>query len=527
MRAKKSVSLGLIAALLALTSCSACNGILEASGLNDPANVSMPPPSPTPEIYRPLVNKAVDANEAGHYDEARQRYNDIIGKDPTSAEADFCRAEIARIDSKYQEAIKYFDVALAKNPRLETAYNDRGNAYRCLGLEDKAISDYSVAMLLGPGPVHWLCRAHSYLAKKEFFKAMQDATVAINKDKNYAVAYEARGEAWEGLKNLQAAQVDFDKSIEVSQNSPRFLCCRGQFYLRHDKLELARADLAAAANEAKSDGDYYYWLGQAHLALQDLEKAKADFTRYKELSLEAHLADEVETADRWLTRVQTYQYDLTHKPEEHKYQWAIACSAQLFSQNHDGLWSLSGDEPTEANIQSEKKLLLDWWDISSREELLKLLESQLQYGHNSSWQAHRAALKQVNPVESLIALLHDSDNAAQVPVRLDLVRQYGEKFGDRGLLAWDLCRYISLCRWGYRVGWLSEEEAYERIMPVARRLQANYSSWQMGNEYLIGRHFWNAELYEADREKSEEILGHLLKWPKGPWVSLSWNTKLD
>lgn len=266
MRTVKSVSLGLIAALLSLMSCSACTGILDPSRLNDPSYVSMPPPSPTPEIYRPLVNKAVDANEAGHYDEARQRYNDIIAKDPTSAEADFCRAEIARIDSKYQEAIKYFDAALAKNPRLETAYNDRGNAYGCLGLEDKAISDYSVAMLLGPGPVHWLCRARSYLAKKEFFKAMQDATVAINKDKNYASAYEARGEAWEGLQNLQAAKVDFDKAIEINQNRPRFLSCRGRFYLRHDKPDLARADLAAAAAEAKTDGDYYYWLGQADMA---------------------------------------------------------------------------------------------------------------------------------------------------------------------------------------------------------------------------------------------------------------------
>ena len=208
MPRKTSSPLGYLLAAAMLTSCTSGTNSTSEISMKDPASVSMPPPSPTPELYRPLVNKAVDANEAGQYDEARRRYNEIIAKDPTGAEADYCRGELALMDDKYQQAVNCFTAALAKNPRLETAYNDRGNAYRHLGDENKAISDYSVAMLLGPGPVHWVCRARSYLAKKDYYKAMQDATTAINKDRNYSPAYAARAEAWVGLNNSEQAQID-------------------------------------------------------------------------------------------------------------------------------------------------------------------------------------------------------------------------------------------------------------------------------------------------------------------------------
>ncbi|HNH74151.1 MAG TPA: hypothetical protein PLF23_10270, partial [Candidatus Obscuribacter sp.] len=76
---------------LGLAACASHGGLKS----NDPAAVVMPPPSPTPEIYRPLVNLAVDANETGHPEEAKRRYREIIAEDPSSPEAQYCRGEIA------------------------------------------------------------------------------------------------------------------------------------------------------------------------------------------------------------------------------------------------------------------------------------------------------------------------------------------------------------------------------------------------------------------------------------------------
>lgn len=488
----------------------------------------MPPPSPTPEIYRPLVNKAVDANETGNKEEARKIYQEIIAKDPQSAEADFCRAEIALMDDKYEEAVELFTAALKKNPRLETAYNDRGNAYRRLDKTDLAISDYSTAMLLGPGPVHWVCRSRSYLKQKEYFKAMQDATTAINKNRNYDNAYEARGEAWVGLNNPAAAKVDFDKAIEVTKDKPSYLFSRGWFYLKQSKPLEARRDFLAAIEAKPDEGDNYYWLGEAEIDLDNLDGAEKAFTKYRDLCAKANQKDDVNTANNWLDQVRTNKYDLSHKPLDPKYQWATACSAQLFSQNDCGLWSLSGEEPTEKNIADEKRLLQEWWSISSRSELLDALNSQLNDGHNSAWMSYRRMINQNNPGDFAKTLVKAAANPPEVGSRTDLVLEYGNKFGERGILAWDLCRYICLCRWGYKVGWLSEEEAYERIMPVARRLQSTYGSWkQMGEEYLVGRNFWSTKHYEQDKEKTDRILKELLSKPNSPWVKLPWNLNLN
>lgn len=505
-----------------LAACASHGGLKS----NDPAAVVMPPPSPTPEIYRPLVNLAVDANETGHPEEAKRRYREIIAKDPSSPEAQYCRGEIAMIDGKTEHAVEFFSAALAGNPRLETAYNDRGNAYIRLKDFDKAISDYSVAMLLGPGPVHWSCRARAYLLKKEYFKAMQDATVAINKDPKYDYAYRNRAEAWEGLKNFKQARVDYDTALEVTKERPLYLYYRAQFFMRQNEPKLAQADFLAAAAECKKPGgDYYYWASLADMKLQDYDRALQDLTRFRQMSVETHDDEDVEIADQHIAEVRTAQYDLRHRPARKDHQWAIACSAQLFRQNEDGLFSLSGEEPTEASIRHEKELLRKWWSIESREDLLSMLEQQLNDGHHSLWMKYDGWRK--NPVSNVVAAITRGKEISTETARLELVREYGDKFGSRGLKAWDLCRYICLCRWGYRVGWLSEAEAYSRMMPVARELQRTYSSWQqLGEEYLVGRCFWSREQYLEDKDDSEEILKDLLTSPDSPWVTLPWNTEL-
>lgn len=508
---------------IVLTACSTQAG----STSNDPAAVTMPPPSPTPEIYRPLVNQAVDANEAGHPEEAKRRYREIIAKDPSSPEAEFCRGEIAMIEGKDEEAVKCFSAALAGNPRLETAYNDRGNAYIRLDEIDKAISDYSVAMLLGPGPVHWACRSHAYILKKEFNKAVQDATEAIKKDSSYDYAYRNRAEAWEGLKDFKQARADYDKALAVTKNRPLYLYYRAQFLLRQNELAAARSDLLAAATESKNPGgQYYYWLALADVKLQDYDQALKDLGKYRQMSAATNNYSAVNLADERIASVRSSQYDFNHRSAHKDYQWAIACSAQLFKQNGEGLYSLAGAEPSEADTLREKKFLRGWWNVESRDDLLSVLDQQLSTGHNTLWMQYDAWRK--NPISNVVSVVTKGRDFSPNDSRLELVREYGDKFGSRGLKAWDLCRYICLCRWGYRVGWLSEAEAYSRMMPVARELQRTYGSWQqLGEEYLIGRRFWSQAHYLKDKEKSEEILHDLLTSPDSPWVTLPWNTDLN
>jgi uncharacterized protein DUF1266/ankyrin repeat protein len=93
-------------------------------------------------------------------------------------------------------------------------------------------------------------------------------------------------------------------------------------------------------------------------------------------------------------------------------------------------------------------------------------------------------------------------------------------------LAWDYCRLVRVAGQSYVAGYLTEDEAWQRIMPAARALQANYSSWrEMGEDYLAGRERWSHE-----RDPEFAVVFQLLadpKDPNSPWNKNAWNTDLS
>src|SRR5947208_742465 len=125
-------------------------------------------------------------------------------------------------------------------------------------------------------------------------------------------------------------------------------------------------------------------------------------------------------------------------PSDSQKQWALATTAIRTSQNGDRHDILGGQEKTAASVLSAKELLHGWWSVDSREDLFRALDSLAREGHRARF---------------------EKDAAAHYP-----------KLGKKSLLGWDYARYIALCRWGFLVGYLSEQEAWDKIMPVARLL---------------------------------------------------------
>jgi hypothetical protein len=90
------------------------------------------------------------------------------------------------------------------------------------------------------------------------------------------------------------------------------------------------------------------------------------------------------------------------------------------------------------------------------------------------------------------------------------------------LVGWDYCRYIMLCRWGYMVGFLTEDEVWRRIMPAARTLQGGFGSWaELGQDYLVGREFWSREETARTGQMYRDIEKWLVRDPRSPWKQFS------
>lgn len=88
--------------------------------------------------------------------------------------------------------------------------------------------------------------------------------------------------------------------------------------------------------------------------------------------------------------------------------------------------------------------------------------------------------------------------------QIDTGIKYSRQLGPKSFLAWDLGRYVDVCGRSYRAGYLTEQEAWERIMPIARAAQKTFDSWRdFGSDYMIGLRFWAGARGDSNTSTSE------------------------
>jgi hypothetical protein len=208
--------------------------------------------------------------------------------------------------------------------------------------------------------------------------------------------------------------------------------------------------------------------------------------------------------------------------------WAIALSGMLTEQNRDNHGTLQFDDLTESHKRRYAALLADDWNVHNREELLLMIE---QTEHNG----HAAALKEIKQIidnekdYSILAINRKYHLDAAAYNRLKFVAANWETYQNRTILAWDLGRVIALCRWGYSCEYITKEEAWEKVMYYAKKIQPLYDSWvAYGLDYFWGRLFWAAGFGEdMSRLSATEQLYRSLTGEYGYWRNFTWDIDLD
>lgn len=168
-------------------------------------------------------------------------------------------------------------------------------------------------------------------------------------------------------------------------------------------------------------------------------------------------------------------------------RWALATTALLTQLNHESHEMLGGTPVSQRS--NARALLQKWWKINNHEETIKMLDWLQKEGHRVRY----ASQNGIDP--------------------------------DR-LLGWDYCRYVFVCGQAYVAGYMTEQEAWEKIGPVAQKIQQTYHSWkEMGESYLLGRSIWKSE----DPSEMEAIFNLLMNPsdPNSPWTINAWDTPLD
>jgi len=128
------------------------------------------------------------------------------------------------------------------------------------------------------------------------------------------------------------------------------------------------------------------------------------------------------------------------------------------------------------------------WNSNSRDQVISTILRMTTNGHNSSFLNDAYLISQI-PDDELNELIDKSEGIDKY--MLPYIKSLSEKWGDRGIAAWDWFRMTQLAGWGYVAGYLELEEAYMLSEFSIRLLRENFSSWDEAvDNYLDGYAYW-------------------------------------
>ena len=209
-------------------------------------------------------------------------------------------------------------------------------------------------------------------------------------------------------------------------------------------------------------------------------------------------------------------------------RWALALTEIMTEVNHASHDTLNFSKLTKRNKKGYEQMLIRDWGVHNREELLETITHVEHSGHA---QALKIIQDRINKTKyfSLFALMNDDELSERYYNYYKFTLANWDIFKDRTIIAWDYGRCISLCRWGYDCGYLTEQEAWEKIFYYAKLIQPLYSNWEdYGFDYYMGRLFWASGFCEEfDYARITDAIYKKLTGPTGYWRQLDWAVQLE
>jgi hypothetical protein len=207
--------------------------------------------------------------------------------------------------------------------------------------------------------------------------------------------------------------------------------------------------------------------------------------------------------------------------------WALAMSgmlAEMYRRNH----AVIGHPPrTEADIKTGFDNLANGWRIRNQTDLQRRLDYFRTEG--SSAEFNRIVRDIIGATPGKINQLKARyEGSPQVLHQMYLVEKFYPILGAKSLIAFDLARFVMLCRAAYEAEFMTENQVWNTIYPQAIVLQRTFSSWkEVGENYILGTAFVSANEYDKEQTRLDEALNRLLTIKQSPWVQLPWNLNLE
>jgi len=251
-------------------------------------------------------------------------------------------------------------------------------------------------------------------------------------------------------------------------------------------------------------------------------------------ALFAQAAQRQAESAQWAARAKfSIRSEVASLPSAEAGLWPLAASA-IYATASDLPWDrLRSETQFEGVAQS----LRGSWGVNGRASLLRQLHLLLTAGHRSQYHAFIAYVAplrapQLAELEDRIRadFAADSDECREELWRIRAASQDSDGIQSVNFAAWDLCRFLMLCRNGAVVGYLSEEEAIDFMVPACRQLQSEYLGWaDLAAQFQAARTFWLGSSSDSAKESKAEmeaLLRTLLEAVDSPWNRVRWDCPL-
>ena len=144
---------------------------------------------------------------------AIEDFNTVIRMRPGDAEAFVDRAEAHLRQENYQAVIADCGEALARNSKIELAYNLRGIARRQSGSPQQALEDLNRSIELAPDESNYFQRAATYQMMGQHKQALADLDQVIALKPDGPQAYFARAQSRRALGDTAGATQDHRQAL--------------------------------------------------------------------------------------------------------------------------------------------------------------------------------------------------------------------------------------------------------------------------------------------------------------------------
>ncbi len=226
-------------------------------------------------------------------DLAINEYNQAIAIDPQLASAFNNRANALQLKGNYEAALLDYAEAIRLNPVFAFAYNGRGNVFYATGKFTEAIANYDKAIEIDPDYIGaWINRGYAYFAAENFPQAIADLSEAITRisktpdfdNVTAARAYLGRGLAFNMTLRIKEAITDFDDAIRLDPTQAAAYAGRGLSYGSSGKIADALKDFDEALRRDRTSVQTYMVRGGLYLKLGNFGAASRDFAEIVELA---------------------------------------------------------------------------------------------------------------------------------------------------------------------------------------------------------------------------------------------------